>query len=505
MANSTPAAHSIKVVTALFAALVGIGLTQLLDIKESKLRQDHQWWPFTVALLLSLRLMTGSANHLWHDHVNKIPKLAGDKPEVNKTKLIFDLGLLATFGCVIAVMCYLDDAGDFLLLGAGLMLGAAMWDAVDWWLFKNSAWWFWLPLDILHGAVFLSVYRFQQLWWSWWLVFLASLVFLIIDFWCQLTVMTEGSVPKPNIDGTVAAMKRVGRWVLVGLVVVSAAFVGVLAGRWVSILLQRAMPTGWTEYRLWWIPVRVGLIVASLFLVLGVGRVRDAILGMWSYLHGGHWNGWSRTLTARTAFLSLVVGLLFAPLLPPTLKPTPPAGDRLIVKTSIASDKPIAVVPILFELATADGKRGTTLTEHHQSEVLRLLNGFTACLEGPQPATIVLKVRGFADDNPVRKFQDNQSQEKANLNIAKMRHDNLLNFIDEHTAESRNPRSNGSPKLIVESQEPQNWGSDKDMKNARAFWIRPIAETLEAEHHLNRRADIVIQDAGGCDSWRSAR
>ena len=38
------------------------------------------------------------------------------------------------------------------------------------------------------------------------------------------------------------------------------------------------------------------------------------------------------------------------------------------------------------------------------------------------------------------------------------------------------------------------------MKNARAFWIRPIAETPEAEHHLNRRADIVIQDAGGCDS-----
>ena len=96
------AGASVGVVTALFAALTGFGLQHLLA--RTDVDAFERPLSFLVAILLFLRFLTGSANHLWYEHVRE--SIIDPNKEFGRKEFALDLGFLTVFGCLAAFMCH---------------------------------------------------------------------------------------------------------------------------------------------------------------------------------------------------------------------------------------------------------------------------------------------------------------------------------------------------------------------------------------------------------------
>ena len=119
MAKDEGAEQSIRVFTAFFAALVGFGLRPLLE----RPFPHGGWLPFLGALLVFLRFMTGSAVHMWREHVKDVANR-----ERSRERMRVDLFCLAGFGVIATLACQQRMPEPFWGLLALLISLALSWD-----------------------------------------------------------------------------------------------------------------------------------------------------------------------------------------------------------------------------------------------------------------------------------------------------------------------------------------------------------------------------------------
>src|SRR5262245_1292150 len=138
--------QSIRVITALFATLLGFGLKHLLD---SGFQPEHARIPcFLVALLVFLRFLLGSANHYWIEYVK--PDMADNYvPDFSVVRVLFDFVALILFGVFGMNICYAETLPTFLYRLNWLAGAAVIWALVDLLRHGNS------PRDYLWFAWFL--------------------------------------------------------------------------------------------------------------------------------------------------------------------------------------------------------------------------------------------------------------------------------------------------------------------------------------------------------------
>jgi hypothetical protein len=159
--------HSVRVVTAFFAVLVGFGLKQVLDNRpfygatESPFG-DYKWLCFFLISSLFLRFHLGSSNHLWYEYVRLKPGAS----EVTWFELMKDFSFLTLFGILALVACYSPSV-------VGLLYRLSIWLAVGivWSLVPTATakgetkpradWNFWLPLN---AATFALTWIAAVLW-----------------------------------------------------------------------------------------------------------------------------------------------------------------------------------------------------------------------------------------------------------------------------------------------------------------------------------------------------
>jgi hypothetical protein len=158
----TAADQSVRVLTTFFAALIGFGLKHLLDSPIPGVG----WLAFLLAIVVFLRFLTGSANHLWREHVK-----AGVEA-CDHWLYALDLGFLVIFGVIALAICYARTAEGFFLMSAVLLLTALGWGGLDHLILSGKAnhardgakiryadsktrWSFWFPLDCIHFVAFL--------------------------------------------------------------------------------------------------------------------------------------------------------------------------------------------------------------------------------------------------------------------------------------------------------------------------------------------------------------
>jgi hypothetical protein len=117
----------IRVTTAFFSALIGFGLKHLLDIRPEDAGDfaRDQWPCFILAVLLFLRFLLGSANHLWFEYVRKPPQ------RVHPGLLVWDLTFVILFGILASVICYSNTVIQFLFWSLTLLGVAIFWNIFD--------------------------------------------------------------------------------------------------------------------------------------------------------------------------------------------------------------------------------------------------------------------------------------------------------------------------------------------------------------------------------------
>src|SRR5947209_1707933 len=117
--------NSIRVISAFFSALIGFSLKNLLDLAKADKTAAADWWSALIlAVLLFLRFLLGSANHLSLVHVKARPT------ESTRYHLIFDLFFLVLFGLVALRMCYSENLLDFFIYNAVYLVFAVVWGVV---------------------------------------------------------------------------------------------------------------------------------------------------------------------------------------------------------------------------------------------------------------------------------------------------------------------------------------------------------------------------------------
>lgn len=143
----------IRVITVFFAALVGFGLKHLAD----ETAKGHDGHPddltcFVLAVLLFLRFLLGSANHLWYEYIRS-------RPPVKTSQLGIDLAALTGYGIIAVYICYAETLTHFLWGSVFLLLGACIWLGVDAWFApgQERQWKNWLIINLVQGVVLVCV------------------------------------------------------------------------------------------------------------------------------------------------------------------------------------------------------------------------------------------------------------------------------------------------------------------------------------------------------------
>lgn len=206
----------IRVITVFFAALVGFGLKHLADdgvggVDESVLgapnRFPDDFTCFCLAVLLFLRFLLGSANHLWYEH---------SRPGAieSRRNLAFDLAALTGYGLIAVTICYAKTLEEFLWRSVGLLIVACIWSGVDAFFFRRTQrrWWIgWLPINIIQGLfIALVIWKMTDMGvpsfgYAWWKLLLVVVYVgcLVADFFFQMKLMkliTTTRMIAPNGD-----------------------------------------------------------------------------------------------------------------------------------------------------------------------------------------------------------------------------------------------------------------------------------------------------------------
>ena len=143
---------TIRAVTAFFAALIGFDLKHLLDLQPPHPLAPHTVPCFLIAIFLFLRFITGSANHLYVEHVKA----------QTKSFLLFgiDIAFIVIFGIVASFISYARNLTWFFGLSAAFLFSAIIWG------FVNNAissrihhpdrgnWRAWRYINLVHGFIF---------------------------------------------------------------------------------------------------------------------------------------------------------------------------------------------------------------------------------------------------------------------------------------------------------------------------------------------------------------
>lgn len=192
---------SVRSFTVFFSVLVSIGIKHILD---ATCFGADQWPCFILAILLCLRFLTGSANHMWFEFVNS------ERSQVSRAHLLRDVSSLTVFGVLALAICYSTSVDSFLgwtlvLLGAASIseIAELVWEGSGG--SREGANWtsHWLRINVVQlGCTGIVKYGYGQ--WKWtvpgldWnlavtVLCLLSACFLYWDFNHQLDVLQAGT------------------------------------------------------------------------------------------------------------------------------------------------------------------------------------------------------------------------------------------------------------------------------------------------------------------------
>lgn len=160
--------NSIRVITAFFGVLLGFGLKRLLDANEFE--PNYAKTPcFLLAVFLFLRLLLGSANHMWYEYVlpdaQNNSNLKGEL--VGKLKYMpSDFIFLILFGLIGISICYSTNLTSFLFRNLLLECLALSWIFYYRYIIcyfqrrqravREDPWAFWLPINVQQFIFILS-------------------------------------------------------------------------------------------------------------------------------------------------------------------------------------------------------------------------------------------------------------------------------------------------------------------------------------------------------------
>ena len=157
---------SIRVVTALFAVLLGFGLKHILDDTTTSVFTRHKWPCLAISAMIFLRFLLGSANHLWFEYVKNPPILIPGRGLIH---LVLDLWFLLAIGFFGLRMCYSSSGDEFLIQGLRLFAAGMAWGFFHLALHAETKtpphgkWWFMMYLNFAQGIVFVGVASFGHL------------------------------------------------------------------------------------------------------------------------------------------------------------------------------------------------------------------------------------------------------------------------------------------------------------------------------------------------------
>jgi uncharacterized membrane protein len=112
--NGTPSSQvyqhesTLRVCTVFFSALTGFALARFFRV-DSILPEVSRWPCFAAALLLFLRFLFGSANHLWYELVRPAAE-----PRAKRCELFWHLSCLIVIGVLAVYICDSDSVSKFL-------------------------------------------------------------------------------------------------------------------------------------------------------------------------------------------------------------------------------------------------------------------------------------------------------------------------------------------------------------------------------------------------------
>lgn len=183
----------IRVITVFFAALVGFGLNRLADVTGSNGPDSHpdDFTCFVLAVLLFLRFLLGSANHLWHEH-------SRPQGKADTLRLGIDLLFLIFYGLIAVYTCYAKTLEQFLWSSVVLLGVACVWSGLEKACDSHeNRWEDWFIINIAQISclllVVLGMIDVGDLWFGYalWKVFLLLVysLCLVADFCVQMRVL----------------------------------------------------------------------------------------------------------------------------------------------------------------------------------------------------------------------------------------------------------------------------------------------------------------------------
>lgn len=213
--------QSVRVITAFFSVLLGLGLKNLLDPKLFE-PENARWPCFLMSVFLFLRFLLGSNNHMWFEFVRP-DREEGSNPKkngssVSRGQILENFFFLLVFGLVGVSICFSTTVDEF--LKSNLWLTGIALAAVVFYRVRDGAgkkrlpgkWDYWLWVNLIQFVSTLLVYLLgvpnewgTVPWWlssflpgsAWdWSLFILVVVYFVVfawDFSKQLEIVQKAS------------------------------------------------------------------------------------------------------------------------------------------------------------------------------------------------------------------------------------------------------------------------------------------------------------------------
>jgi hypothetical protein len=147
---------AIRVITSFFAVLLGLGLKKLIEPDPAFGSETLRWASAFLSVLLFLRFLLGSSNHMWRDYVfvdTNQPLEPGENPDLRR-RMIHDFLFLLVFGLLGVIICYADTPSSFLVWNLVLTLLALSWALVR---KPDGEWGYWVKINFAQSFSILVV------------------------------------------------------------------------------------------------------------------------------------------------------------------------------------------------------------------------------------------------------------------------------------------------------------------------------------------------------------